>query len=361
MPVHQDLWKIDASPEHLPAGLLNSEKQLEEMIVVAPEILSSDWMLIGRQEKTSYGKIVDLLAVAPDGSLVLIELKRGQTPWEVVAQALDYASWVERLEAADIADIYRRFTAGRDLAEDFKNHSGVDLDEGQLNQTHQIVIVAAELDDSTERITRYLSERGVSINVLFFRVFKNGDEKLLSRAWLMDSDDAPADGDGTGKVTTVRQQPWNGEYYVSYDRPWADARKYGFISAGGGQWYSKTLKHLAAGDRVWVNLPRKGYVGVGRVTDERKRISEFEVDTDQGRRPVLDVLSNAEEYRQLADDPDKVEYFVSVQWLDTKREAEAVHEVGFFGNQNTVCRPRAPKWGRTVDRLKTHFPKWQDE
>ena len=359
MPVKQDLWKIDASPERLSAVLLDSEKQLEEMIVAAPEILSSDWMLIGRQERTAYGKIVDLLAVAPDGSLVLIELKRGQTPWEVVAQALDYASWVEGLEAGDIADIYRRFTSGRDLAEDFKEHSGIDLDEDQLNQTHQIVIVAAELDESTERITRYLSERGVPINILFFRVFKNGDEKLLSRAWLTDSDDAQPDVAGAGKV---RPQPWNGEYYVSYDgRSWEDARKYGFVSGGGGQWYSKTLKHLSAGDRVWVNVPRKGYVGVGRVTDKRQQITEFEVDSEGRRRQVLDVLSNAEKYRRLADDPEKAEYFVPVQWLDTKSESEAVHEMGFFGNQNTVCRPRAPKWGHTVERLKTHFPKWNDE
>ena len=142
MPVQHALWKMDAVPERLASGLLDSEKQLEEMIVAAPEILSSDWMLIGRQERTSYGKIVDLLAVAPDGSLVLIELKRGKTPWDVVAQALDYASWVEQLEAGDIADIYRRFTDGSDLAEDFKKHSGGDLDEEQLNQTHQIVIIA---------------------------------------------------------------------------------------------------------------------------------------------------------------------------------------------------------------------------
>ena len=76
MPVQQALWRIGVPPERLTDGLLDSEKQLEEMIVAAPEILSSDWMLIGRQEKTSYGKIVDLLAVAPDGSLVVIELKR---------------------------------------------------------------------------------------------------------------------------------------------------------------------------------------------------------------------------------------------------------------------------------------------
>ena len=360
MPVQQALWRIGVPPERLTDGLLDSEKQLEEMIVAAPEILSSDWMLIGRQEKTSYGKIVDLLAVAPDGSLVVIELKRDQTPWAVVAQALDYASWVEQLEAGDIADIYRRFTEGRDLAEDFKVHSGADLDEDQLNQTHQIIIVAADLDDSTERITRYLSERGVPINVLFFRVFENGDEKLLSRAWLVDPDDAEVEAVGAGKGQNNRL-PWNGEYYVSYDGPWEDARKYGFISGGGGAWYNKTLKHLSPGDRIWVNVPRKGYVGVGRVTAKRQRVTDFEVDTDAGRRPVLELLGNADEYRQLASDPDKVEYFIRVQWMDTKPETQAVHELGFFGNQNTVCRPRTPRWGHTVDRLMTYFPKWQGE
>ena len=45
-------------------------------------------MLIGRQEDTGYGGRIDLLAVAPDGALILIELKRDRTPREVVAQAL---------------------------------------------------------------------------------------------------------------------------------------------------------------------------------------------------------------------------------------------------------------------------------
>ena len=69
-----------------------SEQKLEEMIVRDPRILSSEWMLIGRQEITSHGGRIDLLAIAPDGSLVLIELKRDRTPREIVAQALDYAS-----------------------------------------------------------------------------------------------------------------------------------------------------------------------------------------------------------------------------------------------------------------------------
>lgn len=44
---------------------LVSEKQLEDMIVREPRIPSSEWMLIGRQEITSHGGCIDLLAIAP--------------------------------------------------------------------------------------------------------------------------------------------------------------------------------------------------------------------------------------------------------------------------------------------------------
>ena len=48
-----------------------------------------------------------------------------------------------------------------------------ELDEDALNQSHQIVVVAATLDDSTERIIAYLTERGIAINALLFQVFAN--------------------------------------------------------------------------------------------------------------------------------------------------------------------------------------------
>lgn len=90
-------------------------------IVRQPRILSSEWMLIGRQVDTGFGGRIDLLALAPDGSLVLVELKRDRTPREVVAQALDYAAWVEGLAADDIVDIYSRFRPGQNLTNDFRD------------------------------------------------------------------------------------------------------------------------------------------------------------------------------------------------------------------------------------------------
>jgi hypothetical protein len=37
---------------------------------------------------------------------------------------------------------------------------------------------------------------------------------------------------------------------------------------------------------------------------------------------------------------------------------KAVNQVGLFGNQNTVCAPRTPKWRHTVERLKEAFPRY---
>ena len=79
------------------------------MIVVKPEIVSDQWMIIGQQEDTGFNGRIDLLAIAPDSSLILIELKRGRSPREVVAQAIDYATWVEALDAEAVARIYSRF------------------------------------------------------------------------------------------------------------------------------------------------------------------------------------------------------------------------------------------------------------
>lgn len=89
VPIQHAIWKVGDKPEPLTASKLASEKSLEDMIVQCPAILSDEWMLIGRQEKTQFGGIIDLLAIAPDGSLVLIEIKRDKTPREIVAQSLD--------------------------------------------------------------------------------------------------------------------------------------------------------------------------------------------------------------------------------------------------------------------------------
>jgi len=186
MSIRHAIWKVAAKPEQLSESALSNEQLLESMIVAEPRILSDEWMLIGRQENTGHGGRVDLLAIAPDASLVLIELKRDRTPRDVVAQALDYAGWVEKLKPEEITAMYGRFAPTRNLAEDFLSRFGQPLLEESLNQSHQVIIVASSLDDNTERIVDYLSSHDIPINVLFFQVFAHGSEQLISRAWLLD-------------------------------------------------------------------------------------------------------------------------------------------------------------------------------
>ncbi len=75
---------------------------------------------------------------------------------------------------------------------------------------------------------------------------------------------------------------------------------------------------------------------------------------DGRKRHFLDV-AQATYMRDFADDADQAEYFVPVEWIDTQPLDGAISEVGFFGNQNTVCRPSTPKWEHTVERLKRRF------
>ena len=49
---------------------------------------------------------------------------------------------------------------------------------------------------------------------------------------------------------------------------------------------------------------------------------------------------------------EEAEYIVKVKWIYTVEEDKAVQEFGFFGNENSVCRPKNEKWELTVRRLK---------
>jgi hypothetical protein len=105
-----------------------------------------------------------MLAMDMSGNLSIIELKKSRTPREVVAQLLDYASWVQSLSYEEIAAIYSDKNPGKKLEEGFDDAFGSSLPE-QINQRHELIVVASELDTSTERIINYLTDvlfQGVS-------------------------------------------------------------------------------------------------------------------------------------------------------------------------------------------------------
>ena len=357
MAIEQGIWRIGDKPIRLKSTSLASEELLEQQISQDLSLLNSDWLLIGRQVRTAFDKRIDLLAIDGDGSVVIIELKRDKTPRNVVAQTLDYASWVVGLSAEEICNIYADFAAHyaipfQSLDVAFQDKFSAELSNVEINNTHQLVVVASELDASTERIINYLNDNSdVSINAVFFNVFEDNGNKYISRAWLIDPKETQ---DKAIAKAASTKEPWNGEFYVSYGgkhRSWEDARKFGFISGGYGAWYSRTLGSLTEGDRIWVNIPGSGFVGVAQVIGEKTRLESLLFPEYENKTILqLDVQGNYQELSTL--DDNLAEYAVPVKWIHTVSESEAVSETGLFGNQNTVCKPRTSKWVHTVNRLK---------
>ena len=106
VPVEMGMWRIDQGPpKKLEPTKMPTEAELEHLLEQDPTILGDPLLVIGRQVHTPYNKIIDLLAIDVDGNLHVLELKRDMTPRDVVAQALDYGSWVRGLQRADVLEI----------------------------------------------------------------------------------------------------------------------------------------------------------------------------------------------------------------------------------------------------------------
>lgn len=356
MPIEVGIWKLGKKLEKVAFARMDSEEKLERTLAEDISVLSPGLMLIGRQIPTAHGKYIDLLTMDSEGNLSIIELKKHKTPREAVAQLLDYASWVQTLTYEEISDIYAANNDGKEFEKGFADIFDSNPPD-EINKEHQLVLVAAELDSSSERIINYLAERfGVPINAVFFRYFQDGLNEYLARTWLIDPQEAEAISNKVGGVKG--RESWNGQdFYVNFGPPetrdWEDARKYEFVSGGGARWFSQTLSQLFPGARVFVNVPSHGYVGVGKVLATMVPMKDFLVKVGGKEVPITEApLKSANLGKGDQGDPDKAEYMVRVEWQKTVPLENAYREKGMYGNQNTVTKLRNKF---TLERLVKRF------
>ncbi|MDD7836421.1 endonuclease NucS domain-containing protein [Paenarthrobacter sp. AB444] len=349
MPLEIGLWRVTDRATQLAPSKMPYESRLEQLILDDPAILETELLILGHQVLTSYGKFIDILGIDVEGSVHIIELKRDRTPREVVAQALDYASWVQLLSNDDVREIFQKHHPEDDFDVAFSDRFGGTPTPDDLNEAHSITIVASDLDDSTERIVQYLSgSYSVPINVMLFRYFADQGNSYLARTWLIE--DAHPDLQSAGGKRASSKAPWNGrDWYVAFGlenntRNWLDARTYGFVSAGGGEWYSRSLRKLPVGARVFVCIPGSGYVGVGTVAGPASpaRVATLGVNGVQTRFVDLDLHADygLDSGESQSDGSDLNEYVVPVIWDKTVNVADAFWKKGLFANQNSACKLR---------------------
>lgn len=77
---------------------------------------------------------------------------------------------------------------------------------------------------------------------------------------------------------------------------------------------------------------------MGTVVEPVKPVSEFEVEVDGVRKPILEAPLRALKMGENASDPEKAEYVVRIKWLKTVPVEKAIWEKGMFANQNSACR-----------------------
>ena len=358
MAIEMAIWRMtDTGPRRLEVSPLQSEQRLEDMLAGDPGMCGIDLLVVGRQVRTRHGGYIDLLALDADGRAHVLELKRDRTPRDVVAQTLDYGSWVQDLGLEDLEQIYLDHHDGEtDLGEAFAERFDSPLPD-VVNADQQFTIIASELDPTSDRIVEFLADSfGVPINAVFFRHFRDDDRDYLARTWLLDPQ---PDGDAAQRPTRRKSRPWNGrDFYCvlgraedPYPNRWSIARKYGLLNAGGGSWYWKPLRHLTPGKRVFTFVGGAGYVGIGRVTGEMVPARHARVEINGGLQPLLDQpeLRDEKWQRAASDDPERTEMVVPVEWLGTRPVEQAVWEKGLFASQITACRLRDENTIKTVE------------
>ena len=343
----------DGGPRRLPSSPLDLEQRLEDMLAEDPGMTGIDLLVIGRQVRTGYGGFIDLLALDADGRVHVLELKRDRTPRDVVAQTLDYGSWVKGLGLQDLEQLFLDSHDGETgLGEAFAEHFSSPLPD-VVNADQQFTIIASELDPTSDRIVEFLAESyNVPINAVFFRHFSDQGRDYLARTWLLDPEPVKP-----GATRPSKTRPWNGrDFYTVLGRAgethrWEVASKYGFLNAGGGSWYWKPLRNLTSGKRVFAYVAGAGYVGVGLVTGEMIPARDAKVEVNGEFQSLLDQseLSGAWWENAASEDPELTEMVVPVEWLATRSLEEAVREKGLFASRLSACRLRDKHTIKTVE------------
>lgn len=335
------------------------QELLPEVLILAEEFC--DWDDSRRR--------IDLLGIDRDANLIVIELKRGETGSYMELQAIRYAAMVSTMTFDQAVSAFASSDSDFDepsaRAKLLEFLSWDEPNEDDFAQDVRLVLFSEDFAKELSSSILWLNGKGLDITCFKMSCFEVASKTLLDFQQIIPLKEAE---EYQVRVREKQQKeqssrkskiPWNGECYANFGdhatRSWEDARKYGFISAGGGAWYTRTLGLLSEGDRVWVNQPGTGYLGVGLVSGPATRLENFYVETDQGPVPYLEVSEVRDELTAQRADPDSTEVYVPIEWIAAVDTKSAINEKGLFGNQNSAAKPRTESWPFTIRVLKERF------
>ena len=204
------IWEVDkagmtAQPLET-AGSAETEAWLEDVLVRNPDMLMPDLQLVGRQLPAANGAL-DLLGVDPEGRLVVFELKREKLRRDAVAQAVDYASWLEALDDARLGKLVAEKSGQREIDKigDFESWYGQRWESMDSLRPVRIVLVGLGADEPAKRMADWLARKGVKIDLLTFFGYRHGDRMLLAKR-LESGEEEQKQGNAGRRATTQEER-----------------------------------------------------------------------------------------------------------------------------------------------------------
>ena len=161
-------------------------------------------LIIGRQVLTDLGKSIDLLGVDREGNVVVVELKRDRTPRDVVAQALEYAAFAAKLDAAALEGILSEYRPDepQGLAEQHREY----FDQSEavaFNKDQRIVIIGQQITPAIRQTALFLGSKGIRVTCVEFSFFQAAEGgRLLSQEIVVGGEHASSPATGRSRKVT---------------------------------------------------------------------------------------------------------------------------------------------------------------
>jgi hypothetical protein len=184
------IWKITPNgPTKVTQASLGEEileVHLEDWIAREPSILGEPLLIIGRQVQIPDTKDrLDLLALDPQGKVVIVELKRGKLKDPVDMQALRYATYVSKWSFGDLESVAKAHIAadGSDfnfnaVFEKFCNDVGAD-EIPILNSDQRMIIVGSEVKEKLGSVALWLRQHNIDITVVQLEAYLDATGSFL--------------------------------------------------------------------------------------------------------------------------------------------------------------------------------------
>ena len=179
-----EVYRIEEGEiERMRESQISRENTLEDYLisVEGAEIGSVKILYISKQRNSGHGGTFDILGIDEEGNAVIIELKRGRTPRDVMAQALEYASSIRGETYGELEERYQEFL-GNERANLQKSHmnffgdENVSLSEDQFNSNQRIIVVARGFSDIILKMANFLRDFSIDVVCVTYNAYSSEDE-----------------------------------------------------------------------------------------------------------------------------------------------------------------------------------------